>query len=308
MKNCLIIINNRAGSSKKISFEKVEKCLGSDYAFTHCTLPQDELPDFFGFDAVAVCGGDGTLSSVLERAYKLPIDVFYFPVGTLNDKAKAQRYSHAKAQCPSCDDKFDGKPVVIGKCNSLIKDGDYVSIDCKDNVFTYVFAAGSFTPIGYTAKVELKKKLGILAYIGEVLKEYKPHRINATVNCDGKTIDGEFTLLMFVKSPRCFGFRFNRAFNPESTSGHLVAVRAPKHKGALGYVEMFFPFFRIFFMGVKKEIESKSIVFKRVYSATLDLKSDVDFCKDGEKFTAKRGSYKVSFKRSVCNFFVIEKF
>lgn len=308
MKKCLIVLNKSAGSSKKISFEKVEKCLGEDYCFTRCALPENRLPEMCDFEAVAVCGGDGTLSSVLERIYKYPADVFYFPVGTLNDKAKALRYCHASAKCPSCNDGFRGKPIIIGKCNSLIKDGDYVNSDCKDNIFTYVFAAGSFTPIGYTAKVELKKKFGVLAYIGEVIKEYRPHRIKAAINCDGIKTEGEFTLIMFVKSPRCFGFRFNKAFDPESTSGHLVAIRSPKHNGILGYAEMFFPFFKVFFIGMKKNYESKKIIFKRIYSATLDLKSNVDFCKDGEKFTAEKCEYKISFKRSLCNFFVTDKF
>ena len=39
MKNCLIIINKNAGTSKKISFEKVEKCLGSEYKYEHRTIP-----------------------------------------------------------------------------------------------------------------------------------------------------------------------------------------------------------------------------------------------------------------------------
>ena len=116
MQNCIVIINKNAGSSKKISFEKVEKCLGRDYRYTRCTIPGDELPDFDGFDAVAVCGGDGTLSSILEKIYAKPVTVFYFPVGTLNDKAKAQRYSHLKTNCPANDKKDGAQPIVVGKC------------------------------------------------------------------------------------------------------------------------------------------------------------------------------------------------
>lgn len=92
MKRCLIIINKNAGTSKKINFEKVEKCLGNGYVYTRKTLPDDEISEIKDFEAVAVCGGDGTLGSVLEKVCKQPIDLFYFPVGTLNDKSKAQRY------------------------------------------------------------------------------------------------------------------------------------------------------------------------------------------------------------------------
>ena len=113
---------------------------------------------------------------------------------------------------------------------------------------------------------------------------------------------------MLVKSPRCFGFPFNKAFDAESTSGHLVAIRAPKHKGFLGYIEMFFPFFRVFFIGLKKEKTKGKIVFEKTYSTKLTLSQDIDFCRDGEKQTLGEGTYKISFKKSVCNFSVIEKF
>ncbi len=303
MKKCLIIINTHAGSSKKISFEKVEKCLGKEYSYDRRSLPNDDIPPFDEYSAVAVCGGDGTLSSILEDIYMLDIDVFYFPVGTLNDKAKAQRYSHAKSDCPTCDGNVVKKPIVIGKCTSL----DSSTQNHKASVFTYVLACGSFTPIGYTANIKLKKKFGVLAYIGQVVKEYKPHRIHAKIKYDGNDIEGEFSLIMFLKSPRCFGFRFNRDFKPDSASGHLVAIRSPKHNGLLGCIEMFFPFFRTFFIGLKKEREGK-IIFKRAYSLTLDINECVDFCKDGEKLTLPKGKSEICFKQSRCNFSVINKF
>lgn len=303
MKKCLTVINNRAGSSRKISFEKVEECLGKDYSYDRCSLPNDELPPLVGYDAIAICGGDGTLSSILEEVYMLDIDVFYFPVGTLNDKAKANRYSHAKSNCPTCDGDVVKKPIVIGKC---AQNTDF-SQNPKESVFTYVLACGSFTPIGYTAKVELKKKFGVLAYIGQVIKEYKPHRIHAKIDYDGKHIEGEFSLIMFLKSPRCFGFRFNRDFKPDSASGHLVAIRSPKHNGFLGCIEMFFPFFRTFFIGLKKERDGK-IIFARTYNLKLNLNEDIAFCKDGEKLTLQKGKSEICFKLSRCNFSVIEKF
>ena len=142
MQNCLIIINKNAGSSKKISFEKVEKCLGDDYSYKHCTIPDDEIENFFAYDALAVCGGDGTLASILEKACDMPLKVFYFPVGTLNDKAKAERYSHLKTRCPSCDDEKDkAKPIVVGKCARLIEEDGYIAEECDKSLFSYVFAA-----------------------------------------------------------------------------------------------------------------------------------------------------------------------
>lgn len=356
MKKCLIIINRAAGGSKKVSFDKVEKCLGDMYDYTRCTLPDDPDPNPREYDAVAICGGDGTLGSILGKVYDKAIDVWYFPVGTLNDKAKAERYEDSKTTCPSCGGKKTGKQVIVGRCadlphNSPQKQGRLwgpknlpneqglsYPIECKDfmgtpmweaqslpqesplqtetfvgtpnesgRLFTYVLAAGAFTPIGYTAKVSVKKKLGVLAYIGQVLKEYKPHRIYAKIDCGSKCFEGEFNLIMFVKSPRCFGFKFNKAYDSESNSGHLVAIRSPKHDGMLGKIEMFFPFFKVFFIGMKSERDGK-IVFKKIYSATFTHSEDIDYCRDGEKQTLSGGSHQIKFIRSLCNFNVIEKF
>ncbi|MDE5601949.1 MAG: hypothetical protein K2J16_05570 [Clostridia bacterium] len=305
------------------------------YDYTHCTLPDDPDPNPQGYDAVAICGGDGTLGSILGKVYDKAIDVWYFPVGTLNDKAKAERYEDSKTTCPSCGGKKTGKQVIVGRCEDLpLKQGcswephnlphkqgrlwgpqelplqteTYVGTQNENSkLFTYVLATGAFTPIGYTAKVSVKKKLGVLAYIGQVLKEYKPHRIYAKIDCGAMCFEGEFNLIMFVKSPRCFGFKFNKAYDSESNSGHLVAIRSPKHDGLLGKIEMFFPFFKVFFIGMKSERDGK-IIFKKIYSATFTHSENIDYCRDGEKQTLSGGSHQIKFIRSLCNFNVIEKF
>lgn len=315
MKKCLIIINKNAGSSKKISFDKVQNVLGGDFCYDHCTLPCNQSVDLNGYDAVCVCGGDGTLGSILQIASDMPVKVFYFPVGTLNDKAKAERYSHLKQKSAlDCSKtaknsrknsiencKNNAMPIVVGKCG---KKGEQNG----DTIFSYVFAAGSFTPIGYTSDVKEKQKFGALAYVAKVFKEYRPHRINITLDVDGNKIEGEFSLVMFVKSPRCFGFRFNKAYDKQSESGHLLLIRSPKHKGALGYIEMFFPFFRSFFVGLKKERDKGSIIFKKVKRVNMQIQAPLTFCKDGEKHTLEKGDYHLSFEKTVCDFCVIDKF
>ncbi len=294
MKKCLIIINFNAGGARKISFDKVARRLGEGYSFTRFRLPVDGEFSLDGYDAVAVCGGDGTLSSVLEKAHDRSIEIFYFPIGTLNDKAKASRYSHASIKHKSIEENHAGKQIVLGSVK-------------RESVFTYVLAAGSFTPIGYDVTVSSKKRFGVFAYLMDVLKQYKVHKIGAEISFGEEKMSGEFTLIMFLKSPRCFGFNFNRAFDAESASGHLVAIRSPKHGGFLGKVEMFFPFFRVFFLGLKKERDGK-IIFKEVREADVTLRSSAPFCRDGEKLVLDAGTHKISFFKSVCSFSVIEKF
>lgn len=329
MKNCLILINQNAGSSRKISFAKVEKCLGDNYAYTEITLPCIDIPTYDYYDTIAICGGDGTLSNIMKDVHDKNIDVYFFPVGTLNDKAKANKHKHL-------DDDF--KKLVIGKIqneNIILHPKDNgnranlniltnldmqesknenttltssQSANANQDIFTYVFACGSFTPIGYCSNVKTKKKLGILAYVANIIREYKPYKIHAKIDMNKKQIEDDFTLIMLLKSPRCFGFNFNKDFDAKSESGHLIAIRSPKHKNVLGYIEMFFPFFRVFFVGLKKQPRSKNIIFESISNIKIELKENTTFCRDGEKHLLEKGALKINFEKTKCNFHIVGKF
>ena len=284
MKNCLILINDNAGKCKRCSVDKVRGQIGN-HIFTSMHLPCNMPLDFHGYDSLAVCGGDGTLQLIMQKIYRTDKTVYYFPCGTLNDKGKAEKYSHT-AESPH--------QITIGKVD--------------DQVFTYVLAGGAFTDIGYNADQKNKKRFGVLAYVMKVLKSYKIHRIRTKVTIDdnGKCIDyvGEFNLVMFIKSPRCFGFKFNRAFDEKDTGGHLLLIRSPRHNGIIGKIEMFFHFFRVFFMGLKNEKEG-TIIFKHIDSAKLYLNAPVDFCMDGEKCTLQ-GARDLSFVKTDCKLKIID--
>ncbi len=286
MENCLIIINKSAGGSKNISFDYVKNTLGRGFNYTCHTIPTDGEPNLDGYSTLAVCGGDGTLSSVLGKVYNKNKSVYYFPSGTLNDKAKIKPYEKSSDSAPS--------HAVIGKIT-----GD------AEAVFSYVFAAGSFTPIGYVASVKMKKRFGVLAYLAHVINEYKVHRIHAKIQTNDAVYSGDFTLIMFLKSPRCFGFKFNRAYDEKDESGHMVLIRSPRRGGLLGKIEMFFPFFKVFFLGLKNERDGK-IVFKKVDNVLVTLSKETAFCKDGEKEIAN-GSFTLAFEKTECNLNLIQK-
>lgn len=269
MKNCLIILNKNAGKCDRCNLDEVENAIGTDRNFTRTDL-SSALPDLSKFDEIAVCGGDGTLSSVMQKLYEIEKSVYYFPCGTLNDKGKTKTNNA-------------GNPV-LGKVGNKI--------------FTYVFATGTFTPIGYAVDQRKKKRLGVLAYILDIVSEYKVNFDSAKITCDNETYEGDFTLIMFIKSPRCFGFRFNRDYDENSESGHLVAIRSPRHDGLAGKIEIFFPFFRVFFIGLKKERNGK-IIFKRFSKGSIEIKNKTQFCVDGELYVTG-GKQAVSFDKAKC--------
>lgn len=325
MKKCLILINQNAGSSRKISFEKVEKYLGDDFIYTEITLPCVDIPPYDYYDTVAICGGDGTLSTIMKDIYFLDVDVYYFPVGTLNDKAKANKHKtrdndftklvigkiQKEINCSKENNKTHQQNFTL-QTNSTTYENTLSTCNqnssANQDIFTYVFAGGSFTPIGYCSNVKTKKKFGILAYVANIIKEYKPYKIHAKIDINQKSIEDDFTLIMLLKSPRCFGFPFNRDFDAKSQSGHLVAIRSPKHKNALGYIEMFFPFFRVFFMGLKKQPHSKNIIFENASTIQIQLANNEVFCKDGERHFVKSETYKITFEKTNCDFSIVKKF
>ena len=115
-----------------------------------------------------------------------------------------------------------------------------------------------------------------------MFKELKVYRIPAKICADGKTQKGEYSLIMAIKSKQCFNLKFNRAY--KKTGGiYLLTIAAPKHDKLLGLIELFFPYFRAFFVGFSKEYSSKRIKFLKINNANITIECGATFCVDGEK-------------------------
>lgn len=279
---CLFVVNTLAGHyKKKVIDKKIEKMSKGLLDCTFSYLDENSsFPDIKGFKKVFVFGGDGTLNSILNAEKTLDQGIVYVPIGTLNETAKNSEDS--LRHCLS----VNGRNVA------------------------YVFATGIFTALGYNTKIKTKKRLKVLAYILNVLKEYRIARINASIRLtkledkvvskkQSETVFGEsssdtsqnelskealeeYSLIMCIKSKSCFGFKFNKLEN-SSDEFAFLSIKAPKHDGLLGKIELFLPLFRSFFIGFKKEYSSKSITFERVSFVNLSIKEKTAFCLDGEK-------------------------
>jgi len=250
MKRCLVVTNTHSGHWKEAYREGIGRALaGYDLSFVDIDAP---VPSLEAWDALAVAGGDGTLHNFLNRVKGAAIPLYYFPTGTLNEKARIG----------------DDRPLV-GRIN--------------DDYFVYVVAAGSFTPIGYTASTKDKRRYKVWAYLMQSIKEYRVHRIPASVTVDGTQYVGTYTLIMVLRSPRCFLFRFNKMYSSERRTVHLLLIPAPERDDFWGRLSIFAPLFRAFFVGFRHEKEGKHLVFREGETAVLRLPTGTVCNVDGER-------------------------
>ncbi|NLZ25020.1 MAG: hypothetical protein GX891_00975 [Clostridiales bacterium] len=262
MKRLKIIINHMCGNSERATKEKVLSKLGGEFNQIEVVNIKNssDIVDVEGCDAIAVCGGDGTLNNAVHNACGKGVDIFYFPCGTLNELSK-----HMSKK---------------GDPDRLLRETGVI----KNRRFVYVAATGTFTPIGYTTTVKAKKKFKLLAYFFKVLSEYKVFHIKADIEADGKKFSDTYTLIMFIDSSRCFGFKFNKMFEPNDGRLHMLLIKSPKKRGLMSKIKIFFPMFKAFWIGFTKEYKSKNMVFMPVTEAKVKLEKPQPFCIDGERY------------------------
>ena len=245
---CKVIVNADSGNYARLDVDKLLQKLGCVDTEVE-TIDSDKDWSADGYDTLIVCGGDGTLHNAIEKCSDKKI--VYVPCGTLNETAHT-----------------DNPITSVGKIN--------------DRYFSYVTATGSFTEIGFLAKNDRKKKWKALAYLPQVIRSYHSKQIKAELNVDGEKINGEFTLIMVLKSHRCFGFSFNKSYKKHKGL-YLVAIRSFGGDSIKNRVKMFAPFFRVFFVGVNKPQIKRDWMLVPFEKLTVTLDEPQDFCLDGEK-------------------------
>ena len=268
LKKCLIWINKLAGSYNKLDEKKIVAVFGKGYD-VHIKYLQKKgelLGDISGFSRVVGCGGDGTLSTLLNTPNMEDCELVFCPFGTMNEKFKGAQKS------VFCFDK-------LGMAG--------------EKAFSYVLAAGSFTPLGYQVKSKIKKRFKAIAYLSQVLRQYKVACIEADIIVDDIEYADKYSLIMVIDSPRCFGFKFNRMFVPNSQDMHLLLIRSPGEDNIKNRFKIFWPFFRAFFIGFNREFENDNILFKPFTKMDIKLKNTEVFCQDGERLEFTQGTYNI---------------
>ena len=254
--NCLLVINTMSGNSCRVNKSEIiaKYAADDDVTVKYLRDPSDEY-SVEGIDKLIVCGGDGTLNRALALSAEKDIDLYYLPCGTFNETAKS----------------FSGKG--LRELGSIGKIGD--------REFAYVAAAGSFTDLGQAANPSAKKRFKLFAYFAKVLSSYRVHRIKAKITTESLSLSGTYTLIMLSNAKRCFGFRFNR-LHKRCPDLQLIAISAPKKDNLWGRIKMFFPFFRVFFLGIGRERRKGNILVTSFKEGSISLSEETPFCLDGE--------------------------
>ncbi len=247
---CKIVVNTDSGNCRKLNLAKLVSLVGAEGVSVEYVNGANNSWHCNGYDKIVVCGGDGTLNRALQL--NSSAQTFFVPCGTLNES------------------RFCGSKICsVGYANQF--------------PFGYVCATGSFTEIGYSASVQSKQKFRRLAYLPQVFANYRSHCFHAAVNVDGRKLNGDFTLLMAIKSKRCFGFNFNK-IDGAAERLCLLGIYSCGTDFFLSRVKMFFPFFRVFFCGVRRPTVDKGWFMLPVDDfATICLDEERDFCFDGDK-------------------------
>ena len=262
MENCLIVINRMSGRAARIDKRKLLARFGKEFNVTLKEIVK-KTDDWSaeGYSVVVACGGDGTFNRALNRCAETGAKLIYYGFGTFNECAKT-------------------KGVQRGDEREFIRLYEYTRANRR--LFGYVAATGSFTPLGYVVESSAKQKIGVLAYLLRVVREYKVWNVGARIKADGEEYEGKYTLIMAIDSPRCFGFRFNRLYSPDDGKVHLLLIKSPGKDNLVNRAKIFFPLFRAFFIGLRKELTCKNLVFRAVKELVISLPESAVFDVDGD--------------------------
>ena len=197
-----IIVNPSAGRFKNsLHLRKLQKYLRNrgvtnHVVFTHKVGDAIEAARSApneGYDAVAFCGGDGTLREVIAGVIGKGVPIGIIPLGTGNVIA-------ADLGIPK--DPFKACDTIIRGCTRKIDVG-------KNGDSYFMIAAGSGYDCEVVAQVDLqiKSKVGRLAYIAsgfKLLRKYKP--IQFTIESDIFNGTIKAIAVVVVNSPRYGGY------------------------------------------------------------------------------------------------------
>ena len=290
MKKCVVIINPKSGDSKGIREVNKIETIVENYNYDvkiiltkyrgHAKEIMKNLDN--DIDLVISVGGDGTFSEVmngnLERNKRIVLA--HLPVGTTNDIG--HMYGLGNNLYTNLKLILEGtiKKVDVGLINN--------------HAFTYVASYGKFMDIPYKTPQELKRRLGYLAYILEVVKRIFHHipkyKINFYIN--GEKHTGKYTFIIISNANRIAGI--NNFYNDIKLDDDKLEVMFCSLNKKIDILKAFYTL---------KTSDVKYISGVEIYEVN-NLKIEFldkvkSWCIDGEEFEGLNNVYEVDLKNGV---------
>jgi len=271
-KSLLFIVNPRAGKKKSAAplFEAVSVFSSGGYVvFVHQTQGQGDATEYvaqngMNFDAIACCGGDGTLNETINGIMQLPErrPLCYIPAGSTNDFAASLHLSSDPETAAQAVVRHTPRKLDIGKFNQRL--------------FAYIASFGAFTRASYSAPQSAKNVLGHLAYFLEGVKDLdtlRPYRVK--VEADGEVFDGEYLFGAVTNSTSVGGLMKINPALVDMGDGKFELLLIPLPKSLLelqGLLDAV----------VRQNFTSPHLIFRHVSHVTVQTKEDLPWSLDGE--------------------------
>ena len=284
MKKCVVVINPKSGNSKIIKEkEKIEKIIEKynydvNIIFTkyrgHATKIVKELDD--SIDLVISVGGDGTFFEIMN--------------GNINRKKKLVLAHLSSGTANDIGHMFGlGNNFYVNL--KLILEGTIKNIDIcliNNKAFVYVASYGKFMDIPYKTPQELKKRLGYMAYMLEIIKKIfnriPKHEINFWIN--GEKHTGKYTFIIISNANRIAGI--NNFYNDVKLDDNKFEVMFCSLNKKIDILKAFYT---LKTSGVKYVAGVESYKVSELEIEFLDSKDA--WCLDGEEYISKDYKYKL---------------
>lgn len=268
----LIIVNPKAGKGKikkdiPIIREKLEnKNYEVDVKYTTIKNNATNIITEYkeNIDILIVCGGDGTLSEVINGIQKINKNVFlgYIPTGTTNDFAKSINVSFDKMNIANKINEYNSQKIDMGIINE------------KGFIFSVTF--GIFSSTSYKVSTKWKNIVGRLAYLLYGLTElfnYKTYKLKIKVN--EEIIEDEFIFGSISNSNYVGGFHIYKNEGVELDDGcfELLLVKKPKNIVQL---------FKLTYKVMTGNLNDENIYSFKTNNLCIESENNIEIAIDGE--------------------------
>lgn len=234
-------------------------------------IVQEAMAD--GFETVAIMGGDGTVSALVNGIASLEKrpNILLVPTGTTNNFA----------QSLGSELDLDQLLVKLENDEVVVKETDIGVIN--DQYFVSSVAIGELPTVGWRTDEDLKARLGSFAYVLEGLKvmgEESQDSFDIEIQADGELLHKENIFLLVIGlSNSIFGiptFFYDAAYNDGKL--HIFGLKKStifKEANAI---------MKYFLMDDEQTDPADELIFTHSFThAVLKSSTDLNYLIDGEK-------------------------